>query len=130
SKAATMSIRRTLFALVAAAALAAGATSDAATAGSSAVARGLDLFIHAPDRGAPGATLPVQVMALGFPSVVTLRALEGATIEAAWDPGSLGKTDPVPAPVRMATDSAGRAHLDVPMPEGGERELRLVLSVR
>jgi hypothetical protein len=72
--------RRALLALAAAAALGATATSDAATEGSSSVARGLDLFLHAPDRGAPGATLPVQVVALGFPTAITLRPLEGAPI--------------------------------------------------
>ncbi|WP_437593378.1 alpha-2-macroglobulin family protein [Sorangium sp. So ce1000] len=108
----------------------AAATSDAATDGRDAVARGLDLFVHAPDRGAPGATLPVQVLALGFPSAVTLRPLEAVTVEATWDPEHLGKVSAVPPPVRVTTDAKGRAHLDVPIPEGPERELRLLLGVR
>ncbi|WP_437282025.1 alpha-2-macroglobulin family protein [Sorangium sp. So ce375] len=112
------------------AALGAAATSDAATVGRDAVARGLDLFVHAPERGAPGATLPVQVLALGFPSAVTLRPLEAATVEATWDPEHLGKVSAVPPPVRVTTDAKGRAHLDVPIPEGPERELHLLLGVR
>ncbi|XXX81273.1 alpha-2-macroglobulin family protein [Sorangium sp. So ce134] len=112
------------------ASLGAAATSDAATDRRDAVARGLDLFIHAPDGGAPGATLPVQVLALGFPTAVTLRPLEAATVEATWDPEHLGKVSAVPPPVRVTTDAKGRAHLDVPIPDGPERELRLLLGVR
>ncbi|WP_438036380.1 alpha-2-macroglobulin family protein [Sorangium sp. So ce204] len=110
--------------------LGAAATSDAATDGRDAVARGLDLFLHAPDRGAPGATLPVQVLALGFPTAITLRPLEAVAVEATWDPEHLGKVSAVPPPVRVTTDAKGRAHLDVPIPEGPERELRLLLGVR
>ncbi|WP_437947467.1 alpha-2-macroglobulin family protein [Sorangium sp. So ce296] len=116
--------------LLVTAALGAAATSDAATDHRDAVARGLDLFVHAPDRGAPGAALPVQVLALGFPTAVTLRPLEAATVEATWDPEHLGKVSAVPPPVRVTTDAKGRAHLDVPIPDGPERELRLLLGVR
>lgn len=94
------------------------------------VARGLDLFLHAPDRGAPGATLPVQVLALGFPTVVTLRPLEAVTVEATWDPEHLGKVSAAPPPVRVTTDAQGRAHLDVPIPDGPERKLKLLVGVR
>ncbi|XXT46233.1 hypothetical protein WMF23_33205 [Sorangium sp. So ce542] len=116
--------------LLVTAALGAAATSDAATDHRDAVARGLDLFVHAPDGGAPGAALPVQVLALGFPTAVTLRPLEAATVEATWDPEHLGKVSAVPPPVRVTTDAKGRAHLDVPIPDGPERELRLLLGVR
>ncbi len=125
-----MTARRASLALAAAAALAAAPASDAASATPDTVARGLDLFIQAPSRGAPGGVLPVQVLAYGFPSVVSLRPLDGAAVEAVWDPESLGKVSSVPAPVRVTTDPQGRAHLDVPIPDGPARSLTLLLGVR
>jgi hypothetical protein len=94
-------------------------------------ARGLDVFLHAPTEVAPGATLPIAVEALGFPTVVTLAPLGGATIEAGWDPEHLGPDVAVAPPsVRAVTDSAGRAHLDVPVPAGEPRKLKLLVSVK
>jgi Alpha-2-macroglobulin family len=93
-------------------------------------ARGLDLFVHAPDQVAPGGTLPIAVEAVGFTSVVTPVRLAHAVVEAAWNPETLGKVSSVPPPVKVTTDGDGRAHLDVPMPDGDEGDLELLLGVR
>jgi hypothetical protein len=53
-------------------------------------ARGLDLFILAPAEAPSGSMLPVQVRAYGFATVATPAPLGGATVEATWDPESLG----------------------------------------
>lgn len=110
---------------------AAAAASDAQTAGSDPAARGLDLFLHAPDAASPGSRFPLQVEALGFPTAVTLDRLAGAAVEAAWDPEKLGPgVTAAPPSVRVTTDAAGRAHLDIPVPEGDERQLALLVGVR
>ncbi len=107
------------------------ASSDAQVGGPDPARRGLDVFIHVPDQGAPGGTIPLQIEAFGFPSVVALQPLGAAAVEAAWDPESLGPgINVAPASVRATTDSAGRAHLDVPIPDGDVRELRLLVGVR
>jgi hypothetical protein len=107
------------------------ATSDAQTAGSEPAARGLDVFIHAPELAPPRAMVPVQIEAFGFPTVVSLVPLGGAAVEAAWDPEHLGPGVSVaPPPVRATTDAAGRAHLEVPVPDGDERELKLLVGLR
>lgn len=107
------------------------ASSDAQVGGADPARRGLDVFVHVPDQGAPGGTIPLQIEAFGFPSVVTLQPLSAAAVEAAWDPESLGPgISAAPPSVRATTDSAGRAHLDVPIPDGDVRELRLLVGVR
>ncbi|MEP7122041.1 MAG: alpha-2-macroglobulin family protein [Byssovorax sp.] len=107
------------------------ASSDAQVGGPDPARRGLDLFVHVPDQGAPGGTIPLQIEAFGFPSVVALQPLGAAAVEAAWDPESLGPGLSVaPPPVRGTTDSAGRAHLDVPIPDGDVRDLQLLIGVR
>src|ERR1700749_2538928 len=83
-------------------------------------ARGLDIFVHAPTEVAPGGSLPIAVEAVGFTSVVTPVRLAHAVIEAAWNPESLGKVFRAPPAVKVTTDGEGRAHLDVPMPDGDE----------
>lgn len=111
-------------------ALAAAPASDAATSGDDRAARGLDLFLHAPNEGAPRAALPVQIVAYGFPTVTSMAPLPGATVEAVWDPEHLGPgVSAAPPPVRATTDATGKVHLDVPIPEGDERELVLVVAV-
>src|SRR3954471_4917423 len=93
-------------------------------------ARGLDLFVHAPDKIAAGGRLPVQVRVFGFPRVSALAPLAGATIEATWDPESLGKKVASAPPVVSAkSDAEGRAHLEVDVPHG-TGSLKLLLSVR
>src|SRR4051812_24855476 len=66
------------------------AVSDAQTTSPRPVARGLDLFIHVPDHAAALGVVPLQVEALGFPTVVSLVPLAGASVEATWDPEHLG----------------------------------------
>jgi hypothetical protein len=118
-------------ALVLALGLSAAASSDAQTAAADPASRGLDLFLHAPEAAAPGARLPISVEAFGFPTAITLAPLAGATVEAAWDPEHLGPgVTAAPPAVRVTTDAAGRAHLDVPVPEGDERALSLLVGVR
>ncbi|RLB64268.1 MAG: hypothetical protein DRI90_04995, partial [Deltaproteobacteria bacterium] len=108
-----------------------GTTTEATGQPSDPAARGLDLFVHLPTSAAPGAAVPVQVQALGFPTVTTAKPLAGAAIEAVWDPRSLGKNISVaPPPVRGTTDTMGRAHLDVRIPDGPERDLILLIGVR
>ena len=124
-------MRRPLVASSIALALAASAPSDATSAAPDPAARGIDVFLHAPNEAAPGAILPVDIEALGFPTVVTLVPLAGASFEAGWDPESLGP-DAVAAPpsVRAVADAGGRARLDVPMPPGDPRALKLLVAVR
>lgn len=105
-------------------------TTDAQTAGGDPAARGLDVFVHAPADGAPGGTLPVDLSAVGFPSVVALKPLAGATVEALWNPETLGQVASAPPSVKVVTDGDGRAHLDVPIPDGDEADLELLLGVR
>lgn len=107
------------------------ASSDAQVGGPDPARRGLDLFLHLPAEGAPGGSIPLQIEAVGFPSVVSLQPLGGAAVEAAWDPESLGPgINVAPAAVRATTDSAGRAHLDVSIPDGDVRDLSLLVGVR
>jgi hypothetical protein len=93
-------------------------------------ARGLDVFVHAPHAVAPGGMLPVDLEAVGFPTVVTLAPLPRAGIEAVWNPEKMGKLASAPPPVRVTADADGRAHLDVPMPDGDEGDLELLVGVR
>ncbi|MEJ7730544.1 MAG: hypothetical protein WKG00_15150, partial [Polyangiaceae bacterium] len=94
-------------------------------------ARGLDAFVHLPAAAAPGALLPVQIEVRGFPTIAETVPLGGATIEAAWDPEKLGKgVSGAPPAVRATADASGRAHLEVPVPEGAERELSLLIALR
>ncbi|APR76270.1 Large extracellular alpha-helical protein [Minicystis rosea] len=89
------------------------------------------MFLHAPDAAAPGARVPLQIEAFGFPTAITLAPLAGATVEAAWDPEHLGPgVTSAPPAVRAITDGSGRAHLDVPVPEGDERSLVLLVGLR
>jgi hypothetical protein len=109
----------------------AAASTDAQVSSNDPARRGLDLFVHAPGSGAPRSLLPVQIEAFGFPSIVSLVPLAGATVEAAWDPETLGPgISQAPPPVRATTDTTGRLHLDVPIPEGDVRTLGLLLGVR
>ena len=109
----------------------AAAVSDAQQSSADPAARGLDVFVHVPGRAAPGSSVPVQIEAFGFPTAITLTPLASATIEAAWDPEHLGPgITRSPPSVKATTDSAGRAHLDVAVPEGDERALSLLVGVR
>ncbi|MBI5534913.1 MAG: hypothetical protein HY898_19455 [Deltaproteobacteria bacterium] len=111
--------------------LAGSERTEAATHVRDPAARGLDMFLHVPALAAPGGTLPLQVQALGFPTVVSLLPLQDATVEAVWNPESLGPgISKAPQPVRATADRLGRVHLDVPVPEGDERDLELLVSVR
>lgn len=103
--------------------------SDVGAAAPDPAARGLDLFVDVPERAVPGSKLPLQLQAFGFPTATTLAALPGASIEAVWDPESLGPgVSRAPAAVTAKTDANGRLHLEVPVPDGDERSLELLLS--
>ncbi len=104
--------------------------SGAQTATADPAARGLDVFVHAPQEGAPGGTVPIDVQAVGFGSVMTPAPLARATVEAMWNPEKMGPSAKAPPSVKVTTDGDGRAHLDVPVPDGDEGELELLLGVR
>ncbi len=93
-------------------------------------ARGLDVFVHAPLSVAPGGLLPIAALAVGFASVVASSPLAHATVEAVWNPETLGTAASAPPSVKVTTDGDGRAHLDVPMPDGDEGDLELLVGVR
>ncbi len=93
-------------------------------------ARGLGLFVHAPKEVPSGATLPVQIRVFGFPTVSTLAPLAKATVEAAWDPESLGEqVASVPKPVEIVCEEGGRGHLDLAVPPG-RGKIKLLVSAR
>lgn len=104
-------------------------SSDAQTASSDPAARGLDVFLHVPDRGASGGSLPIQIEAFGFATSTSMTPLATAEIEAVWNPEKLGPSAEAPPAVRGTTDASGRLHLDVPIPVGDERELELLVGV-
>ena len=107
------------------------AISDAQQTAADPAARGLDAFIHAPDLASPGSRVPVQIQAFGFPTAISLTPLADVTVEAAWDPEHLGPgITRAPPSVKAKTDSAGRAHLEVEVPDGDERDLSLLVGVR
>jgi hypothetical protein len=93
-------------------------------------ARGLDVFVHAPSQAAPGGLVPIAVEAVGFATVVAPTALAHAVVEATWNPETLGKAATAPPSVKVVTDADGRARLDVPMPDGDEGDLELLIGVR
>ncbi len=103
--------------------------------GSSAVppdptSRGIALYAHAAGSAVPGGKLSVALEAYGFPAVTQAVALGGATVELGWDPASLGP-DAKSAPSTIATtDALGHAVVEVPVPDGDARELKLLLAVR
>src|SRR5262249_22799596 len=47
-----------------------------------------------------------------------------------WNPEKLGKAATAPPSVKATADGEGRAHLDVPMPDGDEGDLELLIGVR
>lgn len=94
-------------------------------------ARGLDMFLHMSPDVAPGATAELLVDAFGYASVTDARLLSGATVEAGWDPESLGGgAGEVPKTVTATTDTDGRAHLSVHVPSGPPGELTLLVGAR
>jgi len=99
--------------------------------------RGLDLWVHAPREVAGGDILPIDVLALGFPTATSVTPLMKSTVEAVWDPESL--LDPTdksavpsaaPPPVRAVTDDEGRVTLNLPVPKGVPRALTLLVSIK
>jgi hypothetical protein len=116
---------------LAVAALALSPGTDARAASSDPAARGLDAFVRVPEVAAPGASVPVDVEVFGFSTVVSSVPLAGAAIEAVWNPEKMGGSrSQAPLPVDATADANGRAHLDVPMPEGDEGPLELLLGLR
>lgn len=112
--------------------------------------RGLDIWVHAPSRATGRSTVSINVLALGFPTAKSTRALAGAVVEATWDPESLIEPSPrakdakskdrkakdqpqkpvaAPPAVRATSDAEGRATLELPVPEGSERPLVALVSV-
>jgi len=98
--------------------------------------RGLDIWIHASTEGIARDVFALDVQAVGFPTATSTTPLDGATVEAAWDPETLvdptAKTKPATAPpaVSALSDAQGRATLEIPVPDGRAKELTLLVSVR
>lgn len=111
--------------------------SASAQARPSVTERGLDVWIHVTHSAMGGGTLPIDVRALGFPTATTVAPIPGATVEATWDPESLvdptskdPKPSSPPATVTATADADGRATLNLPVPQGAPRALKLLVSVR
>ncbi len=107
-----------------------GAPQDSRALPADPASRGIALYAHAAGSAVPGGKVSVALEAYGFPAVTQAVALAGATVELGWDPASLGP-DAKPAPsITATTDAQGHAVVDVPVPEGDARELKLLLAVR
>src|ERR1700677_374873 len=106
--------------------LGAVAARASAAEGPDPAARGLDVFVHVPPEAAPGGVLPIAVQAVGFTTVVTPAPLPQAAVEAVWNPETLGGVAVAPPAVKATADAEGRAHLDVPVPDGDEGDLELL----
>lgn len=122
--------------LLAALVLSAGLTADPSTgetAPADQTARGLDAFLFVPGSAAPGSTLPIVALAMGFPTLATTVPIEGAEIVASWDPDTLGLQrtgGTVPPPVTGMSDAKGRVTLAIPVPEGDPATLGLFVAIR
>ncbi|MDF2693967.1 MAG: Large extracellular alpha-helical protein [Labilithrix sp.] len=92
-------------------------------------ARGLDLFIHVANEAAPGGIIELTAEAFGFATVAAAQPLPGATVEAGWDPESLGGVA-APPTVSARTDAEGRARLAIQVPPGGSSVLSLLVGAR
>lgn len=109
--------------------------------------RGLDLFVHVPPAGAGGDAIPIDLVALGFPTATGVTPIPNASVEATWDPesllepitqsvsssGGLTKVRPPATPppiVRGTTDAQGRATLSLAIPRGTQRSITLLVSVK
>lgn len=113
-----------------------GAGADPALSSEALTARGIDVWIHAPDSVASGEVVPIDVVALGYPTVNTLEPVPHATVEATWDPETVRAPD---GPVLKAADmpvvtttanGEGRATLLLPAPKGPARSLSALITVR
>jgi hypothetical protein len=91
--------------------------------------RGLDAFLHVAEQVAPGGTVELMAEAFGFATVTEARPLGGATLEAGWDPESLGGATPPPT-VTMQTDAAGHARMLIDVPDGPPATLSLLVGIR
>lgn len=133
SRPSRLSRSRSLFGVVVLAVAASARDPESARAakGPDPAERGLDMFVHAASSAVAGDSLALDLIAYGFPSVTVAKPLPAATIEAAWDPESLGPgIDKAPADVSGATDAQGHAHLDIPVPPGEARKLALLVALR
>lgn len=93
--------------------------------------RGLDLFVHAPKTVRAGDRAVHDLLAYGFVTVTEPKPLEKATIIATWDPESLGAgVATAPGDITVVTDARGHATVAVPTPDGDERSLTLLVSLR
>jgi len=62
--------------------------------------------------------------------VTTPSPLGGVSVDAAWDPESFGEAlATTPASARVESDKTGHARLSIPMPQGDEHLLRLLLGL-
>ncbi len=93
-------------------------------------ARGLAFFVHAPSSVIAGTKMPIDIEALGFATVTSAAPLAGAAIEVAWDAESLDETAAAPPSVTATSDAKGRTHLELPVPPGDGRKMRLLVGLK
>ncbi len=122
--------RRAVFGALAALVLTFLSFAGHAGPGDEVAARGLDVFVHAPDAAPSGGALDVMIEAFAFPTATTMVPVGGAEVEAAWDPEQLGEATAAPPSVRATADASGRARLVLPVPVGPDRALSMLLAVR
>ncbi|MDB4996255.1 MAG: Large extracellular alpha-helical protein, partial [Myxococcaceae bacterium] len=93
-------------------------------------ARGLAFFVHAPSSVIAGTKMPIDIEALGFATVTSPAPLAGAAIEVAWDTESLDNTSVAPPSVTATSDAKGRSHIDLPVPPGDGRKMKLLVGLK
>ena len=102
-----------------------------AAAGPDPAARGLDAFVQAASAAYAGGFIDVQLETYGFPTVTSPSPLGGVSLEAAWDPRTFETRAAVAPPsVLGTTDRAATTVLHVPVPDGDERSLTLLVRMR
>ena len=107
------------------------AAGHSGAAGPDPAARGLDAFVQAASAAYAGGFVDVQLETYGFPTVTAPTPLGGVAIEAAWDPRTFETHAAVAPPSVLATtDRAATTVLHVPVPDGDERSLTLLVRMR
>ena len=111
--------------------LALASAGHSAAAGPDPAARGLDAFVQAASAAYAGGFIDVQLETYGFSSVTAPSPLGGVALEAAWDPRTFETHAAVAPPSVLATTDRGATTvLHVPVPDGDERSLTLLVRMR
>ncbi|CAN5199994.1 hypothetical protein BH09MYX1_BH09MYX1_39380 [soil metagenome] len=109
---------------------AASITAHGSAAAPDPAARGLDAFLATAPTVWAGGTAMIQVETFGFATTTTPAPLGGVVIEAAWDPQSLESFAVAPPPVKITSERGATATLAMPVPEGDDRNLTLLVALR